>query len=176
MCCAAFGCLQLRAAAALQLPVIVTEQYPKALGNTVEELREFIPQGAPGGMAGGRARPGQINCSQRGGMVVGRPAASACRGTVWPPASFRCADLHPVPPLFTRLPCPCAGAVVAKTLFSMCTEEVNAAFQALPGVKKVLIVGIETHVCVLQTSLDLLGEALEWEGGCGGGVCGYAAC
>jgi hypothetical protein len=47
--------------------------------------------------------------------------------------------------------------VVAKTLFSMCTEEVNAAFDKLPGVKKVLIVGIETHVCVLQTSLDLLG-------------------
>ncbi|EFN51301.1 hypothetical protein CHLNCDRAFT_49249 [Chlorella variabilis] len=88
----------LRAAAALQLPVIVTEQYPKALGNTVEELREFIPQGAP---------------------------------------------------------------VVAKTLFSMCTEEVNAAFQALPGVKKVLIVGIETHVCVLQTSLDLLERGYE---------------
>jgi nicotinamidase-related amidase len=51
--------------------------------------------------------------------------------------------------------------VVAKTLFSMCTEEVNAAFDKLPGVKKVLIVGIETHVCVLQTSLDLLERGYE---------------
>lgn len=88
----------LRAAAALKLPVIVTEQYPKALGSTVEELQGLIPEGSP---------------------------------------------------------------VVAKTKFSMCTEEVDAAFQALPGVKKVLIVGIETHVCVLQTSLDLLERGYE---------------
>jgi nicotinamidase-related amidase len=47
--------------------------------------------------------------------------------------------------------------VVAKTKFSMCTEEVDAALDKLPGVRKVLVVGIETHVCVMQTSLDLLG-------------------
>ncbi|KAL4857399.1 Isochorismatase family protein 1B [Chlorella vulgaris] len=88
----------LRAAALLKLPVIVTEQYPKALGNTVEELQGLIPEGSP---------------------------------------------------------------VVAKTLFSMCTEEVNAAFDKLPAVKKVLIVGIETHVCVLQTTLDLLERGYE---------------
>ena len=39
---------QLRAAAALQLPVVVTEQYPKALGSTVEELQPHIPEGSPG--------------------------------------------------------------------------------------------------------------------------------
>lgn len=33
--------------------------------------------------------------------------------------------------------CTPASAVVAKTKFSMCTDEVDAAFQALPGVKKV---------------------------------------
>ena len=59
------------------------------------------------------------------------------------------------------LPSTGAPAVVAKTKFSMCTEEVDAALNKLPGVSKVLVVGIETHVCVLQTSLDLLG-ALRW--------------
>lgn len=88
----------LRAAAALKLPVLVTEQYPKALGHTVEELQAHIPEGSP---------------------------------------------------------------VVAKTKFSMCVDEVNAALGGMPGVKKVLVVGLETHVCVLQTSLDLLERGYE---------------
>lgn len=48
--------------------------------------------------------------------------------------------------------------MVAKTKFSMCTEEIDAELGKLGAVRKVLIVGLETHVCVLQTSLDLLGE------------------
>lgn len=61
-------------------------------------------------------------------------------------------------------------AVVAKTKFSMCTDEVNEALDKLGGgVRKVLIVGIETHVCVLQTTLDLLGACAVlggWAAGC----------
>ncbi|GAB4815336.1 hypothetical protein N2152v2_002382 [Parachlorella kessleri] len=88
----------IRAANALELPVLVTEQYPKALGNTVDELKEVLD-----------------------GKAV----------------------------------------VVAKTKFSMCTDEINAELSKLGQVKKVLVVGLETHVCVLQTTLDLLERGYE---------------
>ncbi|KAK6501578.1 hypothetical protein TWF481_009413 [Arthrobotrys musiformis] len=46
-----------------------------------------------------------------------------------------------------------------KSLFSMCTQEVlDKLDEAAPEGKKqeVVIVGIETHICVMQTTLDLL--------------------
>ena len=36
----------IKGATALKLPVVATEQYPKALGNTVEELKEVLPSNA----------------------------------------------------------------------------------------------------------------------------------
>ena len=91
-------CLQVRAAQALEVPIIVSEQYPKALGSTVPEVAQVLPEGA---------------------------------------------------------------LVVAKTKFSMLVEEIVEAIEKLPHVKQVLIVGIETHVCVLQTSLDLIERGYE---------------
>jgi len=37
----------LEAAQAIDVPVVVTEQYPQGLGNTVQELASFIPKDAP---------------------------------------------------------------------------------------------------------------------------------
>ena len=43
----------------------------------------------------------------------------------------------------------------AKTTFSSCTSEVTSALKEL-GRKKIIITGMETHVCVFQTVRDLL--------------------
>lgn len=39
--------------------------------------------------------------------------------------------------------------------------EVVAALESKPSVKKVLMLGIETHVCVFQTTLDLIEKGYE---------------
>jgi len=50
---------------------------------------------------------------------------------------------------------PTSATVVEKTLFSMCVPEVLQHLGALKT-KTVVIFGIETHICVLQTTLDLI--------------------
>eukprot|EP01147_Barroeca_monosierra_P008899 gene8899-1243_t len=74
----------------LNIPLTVTEQYPKALGSTVAELN--IPN----------------------------------------------------------------GQAFAKTKFSMMIDEVQRDLQEEPERNNVVLFGIETHVCILQTALDLL--------------------
>jgi len=80
--------LMVDGAAVLNVPVVATEQYPKALGATVAEL-----------------------------------------GTM------------------PKIP---------KMVFSMCSTEVKAHLATLGPRDNFLICGLETHVCVLQTCLDLL--------------------
>jgi hypothetical protein len=80
----------IRAANELSIPVVVTEQYPKGLGHTVEE----------------------IDVSK-------------------------------------------AACVVAKTDFSMIVPEVKAKLGEL-GCTDAVIFGLEAHVCVQQTALDLM--------------------
>ncbi|KNC54482.1 isochorismatase domain-containing protein 1 [Thecamonas trahens ATCC 50062] len=93
----------LGAASALSVPVVVTEQYPKAFGHTAAELD--LP--APGA------------------------AADLDDGTLV--RSFE------------------------KTLFSMVTPEVEALLaDDLPEVKNVVLMGLEGHICVQQTALDLV--------------------
>uniref|UniRef100_A0A8B9ZTJ2 Isochorismatase domain-containing protein 1 n=2 Tax=Anas TaxID=8835 RepID=A0A8B9ZTJ2_9AVES len=86
----------LQGARLLGIPVIVTEQYPKGLGSTVQEI-----------------------------------------------------DLTG------------AKLVLPKTKFSMVLPEVEAALADIPGVRSVVLFGVETHVCIQQTALELIGRGLE---------------
>lgn len=86
----------LKATTLMDIPIIITEQYPKGLGSTVKELsdgREFY-------------------------------------------------------------------AKVEKTQFSACIDALKTSLQNL-GRKKIMVVGMETHVCVFQTVRDLLKEGYE---------------
>ncbi|KAF9246889.1 Isochorismatase-like protein [Melanogaster broomeanus] len=49
-------------------------------------------------------------------------------------------------------------ATIEKSLFTMMTPEVKALLRERPHVKSVVLFGIESHVCVLQSALDLLKE------------------
>ncbi|MBZ3874226.1 Isochorismatase domain-containing protein 1 [Sciurus carolinensis] len=86
----------LQGARILGIPVIVTEQYPKGLGSTVQEI-----------------------------------------------------DLTGV------------KLVLPKTKFSMVLPEVEAALAEIPGVRSVVLFGVETHVCIQQTALELIGRGIE---------------
>lgn len=45
---------------------------------------------------------------------------------------------------------------VEKTRFSMCTPEITNYIQAKPTPKSILLCGIEAHICVQYTALELL--------------------
>ncbi|XP_075255593.1 isochorismatase domain-containing protein 2-like [Convolutriloba macropyga] len=80
----------------LNIPVVVTEQYPKGLGHTVDELKTLLPEDT---------------------------------------------KYH------------------EKTLFSMCIPSIKEITSSVPSgesVTDVILTGIESHVCVLQTTIDLL--------------------
>lgn len=84
----------IEAAKLLRLPVIVTEQYPKGLGPTVNEIREALPSYEP----------------------------------------------------------------IEKLTFSCCSEPGFIKALESTGKKKIILCGMETHVCVLQTCIGSLRE------------------
>jgi nicotinamidase-related amidase len=85
----------LDAAKELGIPVVVTEQYPQGLGETLPELKERIPDGA-----------------------------------------------------------------LVKMTFSCCGDPAFVEKMKSLGRKQAILVGMETHVCVLQTVLELLDSGL----------------
>ena len=87
-----------KVANALDLPVVCTEQYPKAFKQTVPELSSLINQKEK-------------------------------------------------------------NKIFEKTMFSMATPEVMSHLSSM-GIESCVLCGLETHVCVLQTTLDLLDQGL----------------
>lgn len=87
----------LKGAEEMGIPVIVTEQYPKGLGNTVDVIKDLL---------GDEAK------------------------------------------------------VFAKTSFTAYIDEVKSALKEL-GRKQVIITGMETHVCVYQTTRDLIEDGYD---------------
>jgi nicotinamidase-related amidase len=82
----------------LNIPILLTEQYPKGLKHTADEIIAVIPQ-----------------------------------------------DL----------------AAIEKSCFSSCGEEQFPAGLISKNIKQVLVCGIEAHICVMQTSLDLIERGFE---------------
>ncbi len=83
-----------KACGILEIPALITEQYPKGLGSTIEEIKDALPN----------------------------------------------------------------AEYVEKTTFSAFKEDEVKKFLSQ---KQVIIFGIETHICVLQTAMDLLTEGYE---------------
>jgi len=86
-----------KAAGILKLPVIITEQYPKGLGATIEEIKDALPD----------------------------------------------------------------AKYIEKTHFSALKEEKFEETINSYRKKQVILFGIETHICVLQTAFDLLNKGYE---------------
>lgn len=84
-------------------------------------------------------------------------AANALHLPIYVTTQSRAKLGNTVPELQTHLTGPNVRADIDKTLFSMVTPEIDALLPS--GNSKpldVIIVGIETHICVTQTTLDLL--------------------
>ncbi|MCH9610345.1 MAG: hypothetical protein S4CHLAM81_04960 [Chlamydiales bacterium] len=85
-------CFFLQAASVLRLPTVVTEQYPKGLGATLQTVREFLPKNQP---------------------------------------------------------------ILEKSSFSAYSGEIAKMIDAIEA-QSWIVIGVETHICILQTVRDLI--------------------
>lgn len=149
--------LQARGAGALGVPVIATEQYPKALGSTVDEVKTVLPKDTPviaktlfsmltpevEQWLGDRPSVKQVQNAHTHAHLVERThaqhrhraASRACNAS----RARSC----------RRMQLQTTGACHIQHLSSM----------SMPW--QVMLVGIEAHVCILQTTLDLLQRGYE---------------
>ncbi|KAJ7781613.1 Isochorismatase hydrolase [Mycena metata] len=54
-------------------------------------------------------------------------------------------------------------ATYDKTLFSMLTPEVLAFLESRPHIKSIVLMGIESHICILQTALELAAHPTKYK-------------
>eukprot|EP00435_Cladocopium_sp_Y103_P016917 s2480_g4.t1 len=130
----------LAAAKVMAIPVIVTEQYPKALGHTVSELDVSEAKVFE--------QLGYIKKDQQGLLFWENRESGA---------------LRLVQALALDLPRPSLHRDVMarrKTQFSMYTNEFAHYLGGLDR-KDAIIFGVETHVCVQQTALDLMDRGIQ---------------
>lgn len=132
----------------LQVPLIVTEQYRRGLGPTVDEIEAALSaEDAPAVVGGGGTAAGSGK-THAGNGGTGPSASSGVAGTQRRGGS-------------DTIGSGIAGAPVRleKATFSCCDDE--PFMSALTDLKarrgtSVILAGIEAHVCVLQTTVDLI--------------------
>jgi hypothetical protein len=134
------------------VPVVVTEQYPKALGSTVPELQALLRASAP---VVAKTRFSMLTPEVQGFLDGNRAIKQVIAGPR--PLQQRRSDA-------ARGHChrrrPSCRRLVRAGGRAGCAAIDRRARPPLPAAQ-VMLVGIEAHVCVLQTTLDLLERGLE---------------
>ncbi|MFH1021965.1 MAG: isochorismatase family protein [Planctomycetota bacterium] len=120
----------------LGAPILVTEQYPKGLGATAPEIKAAL-DGAGAPVLGDSAAGVHASVGAKGGIAFRISGPNDVTGVIATPGRLE------------------------KTVFSAAGSDPLREAVRKTGKKQWVLVGIETHVCVSQTALDLLDMGLE---------------
>ncbi|OBV28478.1 MULTISPECIES: isochorismatase family protein [unclassified Helicobacter] len=119
-------------ASALEIPILITEQYPKGLGKTDSRV-DFVA------------------CETLGGSSTAGVHADSTESSLTIDSSLT-AESAQNPP---------RAKVLEKISFSIFGDEIIAREIATSGARTLIICGIESHVCVLQSVQHALGFGLD---------------
>lgn len=157
----------------LNVPMCVTEQYPKGLKNTVSELDisgfAKVRRAGPPAVCDATARADE-ECTSKICTDFRMTKTNYIRTEAREPwASGGCARPRATTPPHPRAPSAPSSSLpplllqFEKTCFTMLSPEVRTWLRTdeLKERKSVVLFGIEAHVCVQQTTLDLLEEGYD---------------